>query len=286
VAHVRHEVETALREGNRDLNYPGVAPSVPSRPPNLRPPVLGVWAIPSSVGLGTASHGGDVRPEGVALGLAQHFRDHVRGDRTEVCDLTLQDRRRVVRVLDWGAGPSVFARAALCAGPPRTRICEVEVLGDTLPYAQVAYRDSRLPEPATPSFDLVLAHVPPPGDQGRWQYRNRYKNREQRQLPDFGTMGVTRWKRSLPNLLKNLTPYVRDDGEFALTLPLGVRHERHYVPERALLDGVVDRLGQLGFGVTHDLEVRELDPLPQPFVDRERCPWRCLIARRDGPRAS
>jgi hypothetical protein len=48
----------------------------------------------------------------------------------------------------------------------------------------------------------------------------------------------------------------------------------------------VDRLGQLGFGVTHDLEVRELDPLPQPFVDRERCPWRCLIARRDGPRAS
>jgi hypothetical protein len=221
-------------------------------------------------------------PDGLLLGLAQRF-------------LTLKGRQRPLRVLDWGAGNSVFMVALLCASPSRRRssanveaedderlfvVDEVEVLGDSPPDSPFASRTHVVPPGRV--YDFLLVQLPPPCA-NRGGYRDRHKGlfagrSQQERLRDLGRLGVVRWRASAPRVVRRILESVRKVGSLAILIPLFEVAAPPGEARPALIEArasIVEILRCMGVAVTHDFETHSEDSSEQ---------WSCLIASMAGGR--
>jgi hypothetical protein len=276
VSAVRNEVDSALEDGNRDRRLP---PNLyPQVVPNCRPPSRGVWSVRSALGFGLASQF-EGKPEGFAVGVAQRTWDRVLVDSFEGDDVGLAEGFQL-RVLDWGSFGGMTTHALASTKPmwASLTVFEHDVVGEPTDSPHTV----SLREMADEVFDLIVVAIPSPGAGGMFQYRNRYKNREQRHAVDMGTMGPARWRKGLQFVVATLPSLLADRGEMVMLVPESVRVERGYEAAPNLLDGLTAALVAQGLVVTHNLQVVEVNPQPQPFVATSRPARQCIIARQPG----
>jgi hypothetical protein len=279
VAHVRNEVDLALEDANRDRRLEVAERGYPTRLPNCRPPATGTWVVRSELGFGLASQF-EGKPEGLAVGLAQRTWDRSAlgacGDREDVG----LDEHVHLKVLDQGSfgGMTSHALAATKPSYDMVTVYETDSIGEVTKSPFVVAAEDTSEADTTPC-DLIVINVPPPGKDGSFQYRNRFKTPSQRHLFDMGNVGPKRWRSGLHRLLRVLALLLAQDGEMVLLLPESVRVERSYEPSPQLLDGLRELLVAQGLVITHDVEVIETRPAPQPFVGTNRPARRCVIAQ-------
>jgi hypothetical protein len=261
----------------------GSPSALPVDLPDCRPPSRGgKWRADSWLGLASSSMV-ESAPEGVLVGVAQRFWRSWRSRRPPV-------------VLNWGAGPSTFALALMATAPRgmTAHIVEVDTVGQPQGIPWVKYRAARVPD-APRSYDLILAHVPPPA-LGANHVRNSYKDvphaaahESQTHASDIGRLGPRKWCERAARLVRQVAALARPGAEVVMLLPLAVRTtaragesarvEWRYEPAPEHADRVVAALKACGMAVILDLAVEELNPVPQPFFAARRCPWRCVVAR-------
>jgi hypothetical protein len=278
VSAVQNEIDSALEDGNRDRRLP--PNEYPRLLPDCRPPSSGMWSVRSDLGFGLGSQF-EGKPEGFAVGIAQRVWDQALGNAFEGVDVGLAEDFQLA-VLDWGSfgGMTTHALASTKPSYASLAVYENDVVGEptdsphAVPLGEMG--DEQL-------FDLIVVTIPPPGAGGTFQYRNRYKTGDQRHATDMGTMGPARWRRGLQFVLRNLPPLLADRGELVLLVPESVRVERGYEAAPDLLDGLTSALGDQGLVVTHELQVVEMNPHSQPFVETGRPARRCIIARQPRP---
>lgn len=275
VTHMGNEIKSALQDGNRDRRLPPY--DYPSALPDCRPPSRGVWFVRSDLGFGLSTQF-EGKPEGFAVGIAQRAWERKFATTVGTGDLGLTEEGSLT-VLDWGSFGGMTTHSLVSARPScfSLGVYEQDVIGEVTesPYA-LPLNDLSDEQ----RFDLIVVTVPPPGRGGMYQYRNRYKNAEQRHAIDMGTMGPTRWAKRLRYLVTDLPPLLADSGEIVLLVPESVRVDGNYESAPRLLEGLSGLLVEQGLVVTHDVPVVETPPRAQPFVGTNRPARRCIIAGR------
>jgi hypothetical protein len=283
VATLREELNRVKQDGHLVNTYGGAPPLIPEFPAYSIPSV-GPWRAESWLGLSTSSLPESL-PEEVVVALAQRaWRNFGKWGRR---------RHPVGRVLHWGALNGTFALALKAAAPKGLTLVidEIDSVGQEQSRSWSGRRSSRLLETQR-DYDLLVVHVPPPGD-GANQIRNRYKDLARlpgrdRQLDDLGRRGPRKWRLALRRLLVDLLPRLKTDAEVYLVLPSAVRvappvcgyPQWGYEPSPQLSEGVVEQLVEGGLTRLVDLEIDEVNVLEQPFFRDRRCPWRLTILGR------
>lgn len=284
VASLQQEITRVKHDGHLVNTYGG-PPRLASQLPDSEIPRVSPWKAESWLGLATSSLPESL-PEEVAVALAQRawrrFRNWGRY------------RRPAGRVLHWGALNGTFSLALQSLAPKGMTLAidEVDTVGQEQSRSWKGQRSSALHE-AQVNYDVIVAHVPPPGD-GANQIRNHYKDlaswtSQDRQLEDLGRLGPRKWRRALQRVLTELASRLNADGELSLILPTAVRVAPQlsgypswgYEPSSQLLAGVVEQLVDIGLTPIVDLEVEEVNALEQPFFRERRCPWRLVILSRN-----
>ncbi len=276
LAQVHNAVDDLLADANRDRRLEVGARGYPTRLPDCRPPASGPWMVRSDLGFGLASQF-EAKPEGFGVGNAQRAWERLITS-SEAC----LDEDAQLRVLDFGSFGGITAHTLAATKPSYAHVSvfESDSIGETtdLPFVSAA---EDVPEADLQAFDLIVIGLPPPGKAGQSQYRNRFKASEaQKHEFDFGNVGPTRWRSATFRTVKTLALLLAERGELVLSLPESLRADREYEPAPQLLDGVRESIEDLGLLVTHDVEIVESHPVPQPFVGTNRPQRRCIIARR------
>lgn len=215
-------------------------------------------------------------------------------------DIGLDEAEKVITVLAWHCGIAGVLALTLDFLKPhngRFGVTEVDVYRDLRDRQDSAWWtgshgiDLNDGEKRTPvvarlhhvpdkKFEFVVLDMPPPGDPGASNLRNRWKTEDERQLHDPGRLSVRAWRKTLRGYLRQLPSHLERGGRAVLVLPESVRVPRGYRHEEGLLLGVDDCLTQVGLETVRDLQVKEESPLPQPFVGSSRPDRRLLIVQR------
>lgn len=236
------------------------------------PPVAGeTLDVESAIGLGTATVL-EAEPEGWDHWVAVQVRDqHVSDD---ACDLGLGlGHAPSARVLVVGALAGGFARAtaALSANIAVTELDWVFPTATNLPC--VEQRGLRAPLGV---FKAAIVVYPSPATSAAANQRNIYGRCDE----DPARLGGRRWGRAIQAYLGLVNVALEMGGIAYVLLPLGVRHERGYIPAPELLDRIVSGSTALGFEVVSAIPTIEVNPVPRPFVGRNRPPMTTLVLKK------
>lgn len=255
----KHHVWRFFSETPRD-----VPPELPRIvPPDQKRP----WFAKADLGLGCATFL-EAMPDAVSTWIAQGI---VQGT----------PRGKVLHI---GAGPSGLAAAIDVLAPKgsKVKVHEVDAVGpvaqfldhEEAPLRCLASRSQVVPEKG--QFRFVVLHAQSPAGPGAARHRDHYGSG----FIDNARMAYRNW---LPATLADMILAIRRvtvGGFLVLYLPLGIRMPSSYIVVPEALDWFDYVLAQIPLKILRGQTVVEVGPARQPFVGRERCPWRIIVARK------
>lgn len=300
---LRNEVERLAREAHltRERRLRGDAGVGVLR--QRFPSASGLWHVPSDLGFRVATVL-EAKPDGFAVALRNRLVQRVSALTDEDLSLGAEDDRvpctgGPVRILDWGCGPAGNLAVVLDAMPAERigfEVTEVDAFGDRVPRdtAGVVGRYQCIEQlpPDTQRFDVVVFHMPPPGEAIAAHRRNIYKSdavpdpscTSERELPDPGRRGPAKWRKMLRRYVRQLPGLMADDGEIILLLPASVRVARGYRDDVTLVAGICEVFCNVGLSIVRSYGLVETDPVNQPYAGRNRPNWFVLVAHKEGSR--
>jgi hypothetical protein len=258
---VRREIAGLLRSVHLTCVDPAGATSVPRTLGPAPSPHEGVLRVRSSIGLGTATFL-EAEPEGWAhYAVTRMLEKHLHDDMEPAFE---PSRLRVYSV---GAGAGSVARVVTALDAPA--VVEVEevdpVLGEatTLPCV-VGTRSARAFDE---KFDAVVMVLPAPAEGGAANHRRIYGHGAGL---DLATLSKKRWLDAARGWFEGVAELLTPLGEVFALVPASVRWVGGYANAPELLNEVVARAGSAGLRLDEKLRVVEIEPVAQPFIDRER----------------
>ena len=289
---VRHLTNDARRRSHLGWVRRCDRESFPEHLPSVALPKAGEVKLRGDLGIGTAAFL-EAMPDELAVGLVQELVDRTDPIDDELKDIFadwgddfgdtvgLEDRDRL-RALVAFAGPSTFAHVADALLAPFD-VVEVDAVPSERETLCVDRRVEWLHELAEDqlfrAFDIVIWHLPAPchgaADKHRFMY---YEHPVVRPLPvvDPGRRGPRAWRKTARDLIEVTPLLLREHGQVAFVLPMGVRHRSYYKADPDLLQGLVEAITSVGLTIQRDVTVHEVQTKAQPFVGHQRCPWRLI----------
>jgi hypothetical protein len=224
--------------------YPSEVPEI------LGPPRTGPWRVPSCMGLGTAQFL-DAGPEGWFVWVAQAVAGEVVDAEGDV-----DVNHDLVSVLALQVGPSVLPRAITFKDAARRL---VEITPVDLDSIDLSRRRAQR------HFDYIVVSFPAPACGGAANHPRIHEGRG-------SSTGPKKWKRKLEEVFRFVEPQIKNGATGYLLVPTGIREGESFVDAPELLDALTEHLQ-----TARVIETVEVDPVPQPFVGKNRPTYRTVI---------
>ena len=286
---VQNLVNEACRSAHLDWVRRSEGESLPDATPRVIAPGFGEWEAKADLGLGTAAYL-EAMPDAVAIWLAGILveMDEAEPESEFEMDPTWGPRSRAKAippksVLVFGAGPGTLAAAVdAMTQPGSIQVTEVDCVPSERESSCVVARYPDLTSAIDATYDAVVWHLPSPAGEGAGKHRFMYyaENGTDAVPLDLGRLGVRSWKKWLRRFVDVSGALIGEEGRVIFLVPTGVRTARGYDEGSELVDDLEGWLREAGFRTERNLLVRETGSVAQPYISKNRCPWRLVVAHR------